>query len=170
MPQSQTPHRLVSTLHRETHPPLRHPQSLSEKPQRQNDEPSSSCDARLRGECTHGSGLDDPIDLDIRSHEPSHRLAHDDPRADLAAAFGIRVQEVRAQRDGRDHDAHDLPGEEDRDHDVVVGVSEGEAEHEDRYGHDGGGQPDDDEAGFGLDVAGVPAHVVVADGIVEPVA
>lgn len=47
---------------------------------------------------------------------------------------------------------------------------EGEAEDEDRDGHDGGGEPDDDQAGFGLDVAGVSAHVVVADRIMEPVA
>ncbi len=52
----------------------------------------------------------------------------------------------------------------------MVGVLEGEAEDEDGNGHGGGGEADDDEAGFGLDVAGVAAEVVVADGVVEPVA
>ena len=48
-------------------------------------------------------------------------------------------------------------------------VLESEAEDQDGDGHHGGGEPDDDEAGFGLDVARVPAHVVVTDKIVEPV-
>ena len=52
----------------------------------------------------------------------------------------------------------------------MVRVLDGEAEDEDRDGHDGGREPDDDEAGFGLDVARVPALVVVADKIVQPVA
>ena len=52
----------------------------------------------------------------------------------------------------------------------MVRVLDGEAEDEDGDGHDGGREPDDDEAGFGLDVARVSALVVVADEVVQPVA
>lgn len=45
-----------------------------------------------------------------------------------------------------------------------------EADNKDRDGHEGRGEPDDDEAGFGLDVAPVSAHVVGTDEVVEPVA
>lgn len=44
-----------------------------------------------------------------------------------------------------------------------------EAENEDGDSHGGRGEPDDDEAGFGLDVPSVPARVVAANGVVEPV-
>ena len=52
----------------------------------------------------------------------------------------------------------------------MVRVLDGEAEDEDRDRHDGGREPDDDEAGFGLDMARVPAQVVIADEVVQPVA
>ena len=117
-----------------------------------------------------GPRLEHPIDLNVDGHEPAHVPAKADPSANLSASLGVRIQQVRIQGDGGDHDAHELPGEEDGDDHVVVGVLEGEAEDEDRHGHDGGGEPDDDQARFGLDVAGVPFHVVVADEIMEPVA
>ena len=49
-------------------------------------------------------------------------------------------------------------------------VLQGEAEDEDGDGHDGRGEPDDDEPRFGLDVAGVAAQVEIADKVVQPVA
>ena len=52
----------------------------------------------------------------------------------------------------------------------MVHVLDGEAKDEDGDRHDGGREPDDDEPGFGLDVARVPAQVVVADKVVQPVA
>ena len=162
--------RLIARLHGKIHPTLRLPQPPPEKAQSQNDEPGGSSNGGLHGERIHGPGPDHPVNLNVRSHEAAHGPPHDDPRADLSAPFGVRVQEVRVQRHGGNHDAGDLSGEEDGEDQVVVGVAEGEAEDEDRHGHDGGREPDDDQAGFGLDVAGVPAHVVAADEVVEPVA
>lgn len=52
----------------------------------------------------------------------------------------------------------------------MVGVLEGEPEDEDGDGHDRRRKPNDNEAGFGLDEPGMPARVVGADGVVEPVA
>ena len=52
----------------------------------------------------------------------------------------------------------------------MVDALEGEAEDEHGDRHGGRGEPDDDEAGFGLDVARVAARVVVSNGVVEPVA
>ena len=52
----------------------------------------------------------------------------------------------------------------------MVGVFESEAKDKNGDGHEGGGEPDDDETGFGLDVARVPAQVLVADEVVQPVA
>ena len=52
----------------------------------------------------------------------------------------------------------------------MVRVLDGKAEDEDRDRHDGGREPDDDESGFGLDVARVSAQVVIADEVVQPVA
>ena len=52
----------------------------------------------------------------------------------------------------------------------MVGVLKGEAEDEDRDRHDRRRKPDDDEAGFGFDVTRVPALVVVADEVMQPVA
>lgn len=52
----------------------------------------------------------------------------------------------------------------------MPGLLEGEAEDEDGDGHRWGGEPDDDEARFGLDVSVVAGDVEAADGVVEPVA
>lgn len=52
----------------------------------------------------------------------------------------------------------------------MVGVFESEAEDKNGEGHDGGGEPDDNEARFGLDVTRMPAQVEVADEVVQPVA
>lgn len=94
-----------------------------------------------------------PVDLHIRNHEAAHGPSDHDPGAHLAASLGVGSQKVCVERDGRDHDAGDLPGDENGEHHVVVGTFDSEAEEEDGDGHDWCGEPDDYEAGFGLDVA-----------------
>lgn len=51
----------------------------------------------------------------------------------------------------------------------MVSVLEREAEHQDRHRYDRQREPDDDQARFRVDVS-MSAHVVVADGVVDPVA
>ena len=162
--------RLVATFHGKIHPALRLSQTTSEQTQSQNDETGGSSDGCLHGECIDESRPGHPVNLSVHSHEAAHGPSHDDPRANLSAPFGIRVQKVCVQRHGCDHNAGDLSGEENSEHHVVVGVPEGEAKDEDRYGHDRGREPDDNQAGFWLDVAGVPAHVVAAYKVVKPMA
>ena len=48
-------------------------------------------------------------------------------------------------------------------------VLEGKAKNEDRDGHNWRGEPNDEETGFGLDVALVSADVVGTDCVVDPV-
>ena len=52
----------------------------------------------------------------------------------------------------------------------MVGVLEGETKDKDRYGHDGGREPDYHQAGFWLNVVGVPTHVIAAYRVMKPVA
>ena len=163
-------HRLITTLHSKVHPPLRPPNPLPKHAQEKHQEPRRRRDPRLRAQRLQRPVPRHPVDLYVRRHKPTHRPAHIDPRVHLAAALRVRVQEVGVERDGRDHDAGYLHGEEDGDDDPVVDALEGEAEDEHGDGHGGRGEPDDDEAGFGLDVARVAARVVVANGVVEPVA
>ena len=168
--QRDSSHRLVATLHGEVHPALRLPQTFSEQAESQNDKTGGSGDSSLHGKRIERTGPDHPIDLNVRSHEAAHGPSNGDPRADLSAAFGVGVQKVCVQRHGRDHDAGDLSGGENGEHHVVVGVPEGEAKDEDRHGHDGRREPDDDQAGLWLDVAGVPAHVIAAHKVMKPMA
>ena len=52
----------------------------------------------------------------------------------------------------------------------MVDVLEGEADDKGGDGYGRSGEPEDDEAGFGFDDACVPARVVCADEVVQPVA
>ena len=52
----------------------------------------------------------------------------------------------------------------------MIDVLEGEPEDEGGDGHNGRGEPDDNEAGFRLNMARVTARVVRTDGVVEPMA
>lgn len=145
--------RLLAVFHREFHWPLRPSQPPSENAQGQNQETSRCRDGRLCCKGVYGARRLHPVNLHIRSHEAAHRPRDHDPRTHLATSLGISSQKVRVERDGRDHDANDLPGDENGEHHVVIGMFDSEAEEEDGDGHDGGGEPDDYEAGFGLDVA-----------------
>ena len=51
----------------------------------------------------------------------------------------------------------------------MVCILKGESDDEGGDGYGRCGEPDDDEAGFGLDAARVPTRVVGADGVVQPV-
>lgn len=68
--------------------------------------------------------LGDPLDLNVRCHEAGPIAAGRDPRADLARAFGVAVEEVGV--DGRcdDHDAEALQPCEDGEYHVVPPVLE----------------------------------------------
>lgn len=128
---------LIATLHSEVHPPLRPPDPLPKQPQQQHQKPRRRRNPRLGAQRLHRPVSRHPIDFHIRGHEAAHGPANGDPRAYLAAALRVRVQEIGVERDGRDHDACDLAGEEDGEDDPVVGVLEGEAEDEDGHGHNG---------------------------------
>lgn len=163
-------HVLIATLQNEFHPTLRHPNPLPKQPQHQHQNPRRRRYPRLGPQHLHWPIPRHPINLHIRGHEAANGLAHGNPRAYLATALRIRIQEIGVDRDGRNHDACDLRSNEDGDDDPVVDVLEGEAEDKGGNAHDRRREPDDDEAGFGLDVPGVPARVVGADGVVDPVA
>ncbi len=74
--------------------------------------------------------LPNPLELNIRRHEPSPVAASRDPRTDLPRAFGIAVEEVGV--DGRcdDHDAEALHRRKDGENHVVPLVLECETEDE----------------------------------------
>lgn len=138
--------------------------------QKSDDDNSGERDGSLDREGFLQAGPLDPFDFHVRGHEATHGASHHDPRAHLAAALGVAVQQVRVHRGRGNHDAAHLAGHEDGDDHVVPGALQCEAEHEDRDGHDRRREPNYDEPGFGLDAAGVAAGMVQCDEVVQPVA
>ena len=68
-----------------------------------------------------------PRNLEIADDEAARRAGEVDPRCDFSGALRVGVQVIRADCDGRDHDAEDVePPEKARNH-VVVGLFEREA-------------------------------------------
>lgn len=70
-----------------------------------------------------------PLDLKVTDDEPSRGSRKVDPRSYLSRSFGIRVQVVRANRDGDDHDTEDVEPPPHRGDHEVERMLEGESEH-----------------------------------------
>lgn len=113
--------------------------------------------------------LTHPFELDIRGHEPGPIPAGRNPRADLARAFGVAIQQICVDSRGDDHHAEALHRCDNGENHVMPVVLERQAENYQTEPENEGGWVGNDESSLGVKTSAVLPHVVTTYCIVEEV-